>query len=785
MKQQIRIVGALALMLAVTAGCSRGQQWSPATAPPPSQTPTATRSLPPSERLTALATPRAVLAALDALSSQFAASSAAAYDVSAKATELGPSVDAAFAFVRDQVRFEVYRGVLRGARGTLMGLAGNAYDRSLLLAALLTHHGIRVRFVQGRLSPERAKWLVAHMFGTVSSRVAGGPAPTGTPPNAGAAAEELAALVMHQVETHFEIVKTALEARRIVVASAPDVDLDMLEQEATDHLWVEYDRAGQWVALDSSFTGAQPGQVFTAPLESFDDVPQSAFHRVTIRVIREERQGSQLVMSVPLIHTAAAATLNGADVTFRYNLEPVSGGWTATPVLQVDGRTIEGTATASSGLGGVGTVPGQRARDILGGRPSAVAGELVAEWLEFEFSSPNGTVDRVRREIVDRVAPADRANRGEAVLQPLEEYKTVPLYLQSTYGLSVTSGPLHPDLLTARLLDHKETLKKIHLLMVDSSGTPRTLSDAEKRELAQLADPIQAAVLSHRAMSLHVASQRGLPSLRQWFPSGTLWFYEAAPRLAISSLTLAMRSGDAPAGVLALDLRWNPLRVVGAEVPRGQLAVAAMLQGIVDGIWEQLALSPSPQATQPGIAASAVGVMDAARSAGATFEVVTNQEEVQRVAASADDRARILESLRGRAIAVVPSKPLPGPPGGRLAWWTVDTASGQALAVLDNGLHGAAVEYAVTLSIMDIAGALTLTAVMIGSLAYFAYFIFMAGWEQGRLRGQYESNERRRGNCAWTTGPCNQTCGPGFPQCSGPVPPPPPCGPYLPGGGSC
>src|ERR1700730_9369847 len=52
-------------------------------------------------------------------------------DVDRKADEIGPDPSALYAHVRDNVRTEIYAGVLRGPRSTLTGQAGNAWDKAL------------------------------------------------------------------------------------------------------------------------------------------------------------------------------------------------------------------------------------------------------------------------------------------------------------------------------------------------------------------------------------------------------------------------------------------------------------------------------------------------------------------------------------------------------------------------------------------------------------------------------------------------------------------------------
>ena len=70
----------------------------------------------------------------------------------AQATFLQNDPNQIFAFVRDQIRFDVYAGSVRGARGTLWSRAGNTLDKASLLVALLGAAGQTAQYQHGTLT---------------------------------------------------------------------------------------------------------------------------------------------------------------------------------------------------------------------------------------------------------------------------------------------------------------------------------------------------------------------------------------------------------------------------------------------------------------------------------------------------------------------------------------------------------------------------------------------------------------------------------------------------------
>jgi hypothetical protein len=176
-------------------------------------------------------------------------------------TAVGSNVNSIFEYVRDFVSYEAYNGSLRGARGTIWGMAGNSHDQSNLLVALLRNAGIPCRYVTGTVSDLDATTLVSSMF--VSGEELFGYDPSDDP-------------------------------------KADPLNDPTLIGEAKNHTWVEYYVGkDKWKALDPSFASAGINDTYAAPVDRFSETPEHWRHHVRIKVRVEEWELFGAMRSTP------------------------------------------------------------------------------------------------------------------------------------------------------------------------------------------------------------------------------------------------------------------------------------------------------------------------------------------------------------------------------------------------------------------------------------------------------------------------------------------------------
>ena len=370
------------------------------------------------------------------------------FHIDALADRLGSDPAAIFHFVRDEIRYEPYVGVLRGALGTLLCRAGNSLDRSLLLAFLLQKAGLKTQIVSGRLRVEQAQLLVNRLFEPVKPVRGAVPSLAQLAPDLSSAMGADTAKLLRTAD----VMQADRDKQQKVLASYVDdetrvlsnllgkdgVDTsaiapnDRLIAEASDHYWVQYQNSeGQWVDLDSAFVDAEPGKTVAPATDTFapDSIPEDLYHHLritltlrtaqvvdgndsstsdTVLVDHElrvaEQQGQDIVLANSPVPTPALMTPGGLVDA----LESMKGYQT---VLQVGSQVIPGkyfnldgqvsdTLGGSEGeavtnAGGIGKSLGGLSggiNGVFGGGPAENATRIVGEWarLYTDFTSSPG-----------------------------------------------------------------------------------------------------------------------------------------------------------------------------------------------------------------------------------------------------------------------------------------------------------------------------------------------------------------------------------------------------------
>lgn len=96
-----------------------------------------------------------------------------AFRLEAKLDQLEYDADNIVEFVRRSIAFEQYPGSLRGPKGTLLSLAGNTLDQSLLLGKLLRDAGYEARIARATLDDETAAALLRQIAHPIAGSQSG------------------------------------------------------------------------------------------------------------------------------------------------------------------------------------------------------------------------------------------------------------------------------------------------------------------------------------------------------------------------------------------------------------------------------------------------------------------------------------------------------------------------------------------------------------------------------------------------------------------------------------
>ena len=581
------------------------------------------------------------------------------WDVTALAQALGTDPRAAFAFVRDSIRYDPYRGVLRGADGTLAARSGNASDRALLLHDLLAAMGVSSRFAFGTLAPEVAASLVDHAFDRLVAPL---------PDAAGLTFAALdGAAIEQRARRDYARLRTALGDR--MDAMAP-VSIQSALMDVTPHTWLQVDEAGTWVDYDPSLPDATPGQTLTTATKTPDAMPVEEQQAVTIRVISETLWSDGIYDELLLEQRLDAASAAESSI-FLY-FQPDGGGsglspfdsvgaaaaWV--PVLMVDGVAQAGVPFPIGGGEDGGGGGGGGFADFggaLGG--GAFPPALLSLRLSVAREVPGQPPREATHVLLDRVSGEARAAGAidPTLLPALPEGPGGPLAFGTIHHVLVSTGGAD-----ARLQAIDQGLSATFLaeeLLVDGGTDGYPLSDI----LIPVAVANQALVVaSERAVVPAVDAVDGLRS------------FIGRPRVYIASVGPTELGPD---GVMfQTDLLVDGVNTIaraGADIAAAP--ASQVWYGVLQGALE----TEFGRALARGLQPEGRRTIGVSQAMGMPLEVIGVNEFGTLTSAS----PALVGAVAAGQLAVVP-----GDPNTAQAWWTVDATTGATRAVIDPGLGG-------------------------------------------------------------------------------------------------
>lgn len=611
--------------------------------------------------------------------------------------------------IHQTVRFEPYKGVLRGAQGTLGSGGGNAIDQALLTAVLLADAGYEAELRGVTLTDVQVALLLRELdAGSVAPASLGQTAPElGLDIDMAQVEQELAAEIA-LLESDVERVDALLAA---LTPASTDAGA-MLADAAREYHWVAYRFSANdaWAEahpvfgadVPAEFLNLQAAEVFT------DRIPEELQHRFRFEVFIERRLGDELVVA-PVMDAWERPVANMYGVALTYANVPdgaesvqdvgdVEALMAATnffyPMLEGDvppggqafdmlGSLVPPDAANSPFAAVFQSVSGALAQGVgaLGSigfgsdpdpEPTGDAVSLTAQWFEFTFMAPGEEPVTHRRMVVDRLGAEARA-AGTVRLNPEVSEKDAFAALASAHTLMLDPGRYAEAYVQDRSLESVISMRELvdRALVCALEGTqPPEMTTAQSDLEAPLAP-----------LTLFAAFGDA--------PEGNdLISYRPAPAMVIMSQRI---DGTHSQVDVVANPRWS--LAVGEEGVTFD-AAANRRAGVWETRMEELPLAAAGAAVTPAFAALE-GVQSAAglRLIGAHELAAVNALELPFEA-----RAAMADDLANGYSVVLPA----AASAQRVAdvgWWRVHPVTGEALGRGGDGRGQSFAEYLVSFEV--------------------------------------------------------------------------------------
>ena len=345
------------------------------------------------------------------------------------AQSFGTDPDAAFRYVRDEIRTEPYRGTLRAPAAVLAGRAGNPQDKAELLMTLFETMGFDARIASG--PAERAELTDAGAQ-TCSAKPFSDPL---APAILGLSDAALERLIVRASRDYDNLNRALGAARTSTTVATPET--------GDTHYWVQRRGTDGWVDYDPTVPSAEPGDRYG----DATDVGRGGneAHSVEISLRMEVLRNGRLIESQLLSRKANARDIAGKQILLVF--EPVAtqvggavvdalGKITDTPVKMRPVLLVDEQRTSGAAF----DVPRRSGEEAFFASEGS-GPQLSAVWLDVVSLTPNGAKDVARRAVLDR---NPMRSTDAATFEPIEAGFQFPAPFEAVRHLVVSNGGLSP-----------------------------------------------------------------------------------------------------------------------------------------------------------------------------------------------------------------------------------------------------------------------------------------------------------------------------------------------------
>jgi hypothetical protein len=541
----------------------------------------------------------------------------------------------AFKFVRDAIRTEPSRFPLKTPDGVRSGRSGNSLEKALLLGQILQESGLTVQIAEGKLDVRAATKLVGSLF------------PAG---------------------------KT-FSYKKDVPVSTPVEDPQLIAA-VKRHFWVQKADGDNWVDLDPSFPGAEPGQAFAPVENTFEPSDEALKTGVSIVLECTEADSGEpqqvlswegkmdKVANQPLSLTVVAKFQKAAAEESEEEDEGAGGVFGA--LGGESSKTKKGTAGDKVTYNAALTVRGD---GLVDGQFSPEKGEIAKLVLKIKFESLGEVVSESERILFEKTAKNVEApifQRHAILIAP----NRIPAEVWQSRLKAVSDKNL--------LADVKSQVEEIKKSLKSKKVSQNTLE--KSAELEQKMGPELGFLLT-----MIFASTSDDQTEKEGAALSVSTYYQV-PRILICSF-----SGDQKTSEAAVDLRQD--RIEAVPLPGQALSMKHTFlygRGVMESILEGKLLELLTG--KPALTTAALMQEAAQRGIPIRSYSSLEKENFRKMGPPGSVAEKIFSVLDSGRVVIIPEKSIEWAGQKRWGWWDVDPRTMETVGVMDTGLHQAVLE---------------------------------------------------------------------------------------------